>query len=960
MPPNLKHIPISNTYHNTINRITSRKGISPTLNRNTKKSPNRFRVLLANPNSTKTFRSSTKQNEKQLKRQSKRQSQKIFKIGQPSNNPNWRKPSLKLRRNDPYYSFREIDYNIHTHKDHHIVFSLNEDITDLKLKKKYKPYYYVSPIELNTVLLQYLVDNNLLTYDEKGLGFKDFPSLVVEQHNQPKFTKEDSHFVEVCEKEYNPERDLCNPFHRDIHYQNLYGINPLLPSEKRIYDSEFRTPGYINKKDEIEIYDEPVVLVNDVFYVTQLIRKLRDFERKKVRNDGLKVAKDKEGTRIEKDECDLKFSEYDIIEEMGFIEGVGDVVIVGYPDTDDMGHFLNNEDFMKYFKETYKIHENYDKLLVGLYNAFQKDERLKIEDFLGLLKLTEPVDKIGTTAFLESIYYIRALLKNELNDINESKFRDFILEVDKKLREKYQGFFNYPNIRISYVFHHFIKTEIDGIIDFEPMIYSIRELSNKHKPVLSRTLDLIEIELPKKFQLELNKEGRFEHFYSYHRYGDIFYIRTDNDNDLYSNVYQRSITLEELIYSCSVKASKNFWKNLKFEYKLKNNRVIDSKGKVKTKLSLPPSLSLKIAKKPSVVSRPPVVFTSFLQNVKIIRCNLLPTKEVEIYYLIKIDGVDKFFYIKLKPNLQDIDILKILDKFKEAQNLPIYKCGFKKVKTVSLEYSLYIVLIGPLEINGNTDENFNLFKRTFYSFPTIKQPVPNYIFLDQLIGNTDNKYSDFFTYGIFNAFFSRKISKHIKNKGEIKESDKCDDMICTPDEYNTIDTFKKIAIFIDGIIYYVLVIHKVPFKNLFRYVVWVYQTNKYQKKKISDIVIEFNNNKIRSIFDLKGEHLQIIIDALKADRELFPDIENNNVNYPTLNNNYIILNKTTGATTEVLHIQILPKTKTEHNIRNLSYENREENISNILHKLKIQPKYYNNMKNNKNMSLFSTLSLSSL
>ena len=53
----------------------------------------------------------------------------------------------------------------------------------------------------------------------------DFPGLIVEEHEHTKFSKEDSHFVEIYEKEYDSSIDKCDPFDVNTHYSNMMEKN---------------------------------------------------------------------------------------------------------------------------------------------------------------------------------------------------------------------------------------------------------------------------------------------------------------------------------------------------------------------------------------------------------------------------------------------------------------------------------------------------------------------------------------------------------------------------------------------------------------------------------------------------------------------------------------------------------------------------------------------------------------
>ena len=153
----------------------------------------------------------------------------------------------------------------------------------------------------------------------------------------------------------------------------------------------------------------------------------------------------------------------------------------------------------------------------------------------------------------------------------------------KYVNELLLEYLNKPMTRIRYHFLIYRHDAISGIL--VPAIFNIKQLDPRHKPLLERVQDLIQMRIPTIFGiLEGSRHGldRYKLFHSYVKYGDFFYITTEYLHTMsnfthYAYLYENSIELEELIYSLSrVSIVPNFWQSLRIDYQLKKFRVIPS------------------------------------------------------------------------------------------------------------------------------------------------------------------------------------------------------------------------------------------------------------------------------------------------------------------------------------------------------------------------------------------------
>ena len=416
-----------------------------------------------------------------------------------------------------------------------------------------KRFYGYKPLQLNASMMQYLCDTKSLQFStsrDKGLymGFNNFPSIVETAENIEKKSKSVKNeegtrdFTEVIEGN-QPIID------RETNYNNLMN-NPKAKAQFKIgldkitYEAKKSiTPSVIVEDVEYVKKFTPSVIVQDVEYVKKLIidlpRILQDKSSKSLHNS----------LHRKEEICDLSYSTNDfLIIDRNKYPGIDDeVIIVGYPgeinpflklkvpDPKKKGEETLLIDLLK--KSVFEDHKkpvsepgNYCSLLINLYNTFKN----KPSDKINLVDSNEYYKFMGT--LINNNYkYIENLinLNPGLFEETSSDFSQFKIEIEERLREIIRNLFARPNTKIRYVFHPFIINKQKKRI--EPLIYNVRELEPKHKPVLERILELIETKIPELFNIFNSQEKtnisqghsvKYNNFYTYYRYGDIFHIKT--------------------------------------------------------------------------------------------------------------------------------------------------------------------------------------------------------------------------------------------------------------------------------------------------------------------------------------------------------------------------------------------------------------------------------------------------
>ncbi len=650
-------------------------------------------------------------------------------------------------------------------------------------------YHGFTPLQLNCALLQYLVNEGHIQrysinadgsssvdsqgFNEGFIGFTDFPSLIEDVSSNKKKTKRpDSNgqhnFFDVYE---GGNIEIVSPEDRATNLKdNVFKINAMQVE----FRPKFRLPGRTipfdgliegssNVKSNEELDDEedenipsnpepsaisnpepsdikisqitsfvkqeiPVVLTQDITYVNKIIEEL-----KILLSPSSEAQVDGNSEKI----CDLTHSQDEIliIHPPEHFEGVGDVVIVGYPaeinpffkmmvkNPDNPDDRISLLGLLK--KTIFKEHlrdetnpENYCKLMVELYNALNPGEQIdKPEDYYKLNTLLLDLESI------EKILTDTDYRKYKTDDASTFNFEEFKRLVEQRFRPLINGQYTRPNTKIRYVFQMFIKSGNE----LAPMVYNLRELEPRHSSVLEKVLELIKTKIPTKMGLLKDGETSLNSFYTYYRYGDFMYFMTEyihpsGNATNFPHEMRRRITLEELIYSSKLmdnnKPEKPFWSTNRYEYSIKDYRI---EGRVKS-LDASRSGSIKNPKSSKKsISNPVTVYVKSSDSItmlsilppssKIIIFRQLPSSTYEIYYKTH-EG--EFFFMVLSPILHTIDLLSIpFDK-----TLKVYDCiGFSVNVLEIKDTPLFKVKWKKITAEGINKE-INVFKR-YYNYPVI-------------------------------------------------------------------------------------------------------------------------------------------------------------------------------------------------------------------------------------------------
>ena len=840
------------------------------------------------------------------------------------------------------------------------------------------PFRGFSPFKLNCALLQYIINEKKLniqkvsgTDTNQYIGFTDFPSLIETTEYSKKDTKAvkkdtERDFVEIIEGN-------VKIISRETNYRNLMDPDSHFDIDLEIVNYDDSKPKEIRKIRKI---------TQDVKYLKKLIEDLSNILKSKATINRNNTTNETFKPYKPPEICDLSYSTNDflIIDEKKY-EGIDErVIIVGYPS--EINPFLklkiknptNPEEeiyLIDYLMETiFKEHKkpetevgNYCELILKLFNAFKKD---KVENNIDLLK----------NSFLDNLELIEAFIANNPTlfpgETGTKKIKEIEEQVEVYLQKKIKGFLTRPNTKIRYVFHIFIQKR-DGQI--EPLIYNIRELEQKHKAVLERLLYLIQTEIPRRFQIfnedELTRiaageDVRYTNFYSYYRYGDIFYIKTEylypsTNLDQYNHVYNRSLNLEEIIYSSGLLTTDGspYWSKIKFKYELRQYRLkplvsLELQSHKKSYSSSQKksySSSYQKSYSPSHTQELPALIPTEhnLENSKILLLREHPNSVYELYYQAS-DGT--FHYIKIKPVL---DLLNF-----ESTNITLSQNVFD---CFGLKTNIYITNQPVFQIETSytissslQSDKINLFDQK-WSFPVVRTVLNDEKCFENI--PTLRDFENFYPYSPYNVLMSvlpKNIKKplntnNILKKGvvnPVKITPGCEVKICDSEEFNYSITFtiKNENNTIEEII---LVINKhtarikTKEEPIERLVVWVFP----KPKSTPNIVTE---RRFKTIKDISLHLFEEILRQLSFHK--FYDEKKQILGF----NNYLAYNM------KNFHFQIFKKEDRsyyESFIETNSFialEKRMENGINGLYKMQTVPNYYNNY----DFVIFSSLRINGL
>lgn len=830
-------------------------------------------------------------------------------------------------------------------------------------------FHGFKPLQLNAAMVQYLCDikslqvYNLSDDESLYLGFKNFPSIVETIEDKKKLSKsvKDEYgqrdFTEVIEG----NRPLLE---REINYNNLMTSSQFkIELEKIMYPS-------INNSEKLLLENldkKEAIISQDVEYVKKLILDLPRI-----------LEHDKSPKKSNDEICDLSYStdNFLIVDRKRDYPGIdGEVVIVGYPG--EINPFLKlkvpnpinpREDILlidllkKTIFEEHKKSEtepnNYCKLLIQLFNQFKSDtNKINPDNVDEYYKFIKP-------SLNSNLKYVKTILMNnpDIFPNGEKDYTSLEIKVDELLEELIFGIFTRPNTKIRYVFHPFLITSNGRI---EPLLYNVRELESKHKPVLKRILELIQTEIPKRFEIFNDKEIsrirngeniKFTNFYSYYRYGDIFHIKTEylypsTNMDQYSHVYNRSINLEELIYSSELVTSGNpFWSKLNFQYEIRNYRFNEKKTGLNGGMS---KFTKKSNRHHSVVKT--IETKVYLEKKKFLhiddeRLNISqililrenPNSSYEIYCRSK---NNKYYYLIIKPILNNRNIFLpglctprtphqiVFDCFNNVVNIYSINVPIFKIDTV-------IEITSSLALDKKYDK-INLASEKYWYFPLLRRVI-NSSGLDKLMPFLQiiNNYIPYTPFNVLNAKTYVKDTP-IDINGKITEKNKsknCALDICEYYEYND-----KIEFRLDDKSYILMINKHTSDNNLIRTVVWLFNS--------SDHLEQLSPNRFKTIKNLNNPILieeiikQLIINGIYNPRTMFFGF-----------NNFLTIDM------ESLHFQIFPKTeKTYYDSfmqanSYISMEKRMENFINTYYKIKLVNDYYKNY----NFVVFTPFKLNNL
>lgn len=459
---------------------------------------------------------------------------------------------------------------------------------------------YITPIELSNDTLQYLINNNKIFTKNSEVALFDFPVITVEKSKESRRTTRQSEYM------YDVEDTGAELLSRDDNITNFNNGNY-----------------HANVNIKIQNIKEP-------------------FRKGKISQDIRFVKKNAESLNNGSNICDLALSDYVIKAQFQITNDDGsteEYMIVGYPEPKSMNGILDlsnveesgarsNDDNLIFPTTINKIHELQKKELPELMAQFYNQhcaESDKITSKSELWKFyrkkSDYIDvilkEIDDNIELFKSYQAQPKKQNNMgnrNNSNETRkqklleekiaeykslFGGDILETYASMYENYRtnyynffsqyynevvkAYFPRPIRKLTYIFLLYKKEPVGYV----PAIFNIREITNKHTPLLERLSEIIERDLPFKNGIitkeEYDSGFRYKLFHSYYRYGDFFFITVKYFHTMsnivdYSYNYKDSISLSEIIYASTQTNNEGepFWQTVKLNYNLRYFLIIDS------------------------------------------------------------------------------------------------------------------------------------------------------------------------------------------------------------------------------------------------------------------------------------------------------------------------------------------------------------------------------------------------
>ena len=535
-------------------------------------------------------------------------------------------------------------------------------------------YVEVRPFPLNAMFLQYLCNNECIHFNEKGELFIT-NKLGEEENNFNLIVTVSSQKIKVLEE--NPRQKFIDVFEDETTTTSVNG-NTLSIIVKRTDSSPANPLVYVPPSKRV-----PFVLTDDITYANELLESI---------NDTSKLFDN------------LKHQDYNI--DINYTDEHGDFKIIGYPDPKHMNPILSNEKFMSEYNTIAEYQkESYHKWLIGLYNKLEDDKISDLSEETELYKLFGEDIKFlnkyqGLVEYESNKEKREELIKGYQNNLNKT------LKDDKPMLR--------PNFKIKYIFFIFIKGS-DGKYKF--LVYNIKDISSSHTGVLKKVLELIETELPRRFNLLHPSDNNiYNNFYSFCEYGEMFKIETEYLHptiriETFAYKYAKSMQLEQLIYSSQLKIGDiSLMKKVKLQYSVKNHNITD------------------IVNNNSIMTGG-ALFNIDFTGVNIIICNTIHPFNIEIYY----EKDNKYYYLLLTPNLSQLDIKKLFENLSNGKKIHSYKNNSIQTILLNLESS-YKILKYEEFIEGSIDRQYiKIFLLTNKCFPVIRHKKKyKYPFIEEI------------------------------------------------------------------------------------------------------------------------------------------------------------------------------------------------------------------------------------
>jgi hypothetical protein len=405
-------------------------------------------------------------------------------------------------------------------------------------------YYYVTPYELTLVGLQHALSTGNVVMDRDTISFtgKLIPSIQLETSN----TRTDKR--------------------RDDMY-TVYESGSTDALHQRFSRSEclaaYNDPAKCQYKARVIIDGKQRISSQDITYIKQIAAYLKtgipicDLAGFGDSDSAQSAALSNKGIGMHNPSILSKY----IIRGDGILgDGITKYVIVAYPDPSKMRQHLTLYDSAIPAAKSVNIEHDTIQLMMNMYNSVKPENSIR-DRATELYKLYN-----NDTHYDYLLKWYREQLQLTLSpEVYATELAT--LQRQLPLLQQYKSnilleYLNQPNIRIRYVVLFFIVKETMASIEYEPMVFNMKELNRHHTIALQHAMRMIRTEIPPLFGITypaaLDAGGPdntgYKLFNTYCKYGDFFHLTAEyshimNNYSRYAYIYKNSMILEELIHA---------------------------------------------------------------------------------------------------------------------------------------------------------------------------------------------------------------------------------------------------------------------------------------------------------------------------------------------------------------------------------------------------------------------------